>query len=125
MALDAGLQHQRQVVDAFLRAARQGDFDALLAILDPNVVQRMDRFAVPSGVAREVHGATSIAKRASRGGARAAQAALINGKVGVVVAPQGRLVMVLDFTIVNGKITQIDVIADPARLAQLEIAILA
>ncbi len=129
------LAHQRRMVEAFLTASRQGEFEALLAILDPNAVQRMDRFVVPSGVAQEMHGAQAIARRAARagkGGAKAAQSALIDGKVGMVVAPQGRLVMVLLFTIgaeddahgAGGKITAIDVVADPARLAQLEIAIL-
>jgi RNA polymerase sigma-70 factor (ECF subfamily) len=123
-SLDADLTRQREVVNAFLAAARGGDFDALLTLLDPDVVQRADHAAVPAGAAREIRGATAVARRAAKGGARAAQAALVNGAVGVVVAPRGQLQMVLDFTITRGKIAAIDVIADPARLRQLNLAIL-
>ena len=89
---DADLTRQREVVDAFLAAARGGDFDALLAVLDPDVVLRADRAAVPPGASREVRGAAAVAKQGGHvGGARAAQPALVNGAVGVVVAPRGRL----------------------------------
>ena len=121
---NANLTRQREVVDAFLAAARGGDFNALLAVLDPDVVLRSDRAAVPVGAAREVRGAVAVAKRAGKGGARAAQPALVNGAVGVVVAPRGRLLMVLGFTITRGKIVEIDVIADPDRLRQLDLALL-
>ncbi|MDQ3250207.1 MAG: sigma-70 family RNA polymerase sigma factor [Chloroflexota bacterium] len=121
---DADLVRQRAVVDAFLAAARNGDFDALLAVLDPDVVLRADRAAVPAGASTEVHGAAAVAKRAARGSTRAAQPALVNGTVGVVVAPRGRLLMVLGFTITHSKIVTIDVIADPARLRQLDLAVL-
>jgi RNA polymerase sigma-70 factor (ECF subfamily) len=123
----ADLTRQREVVDAFLTASRGGDFDALLAILDPDVVMRVDSAAGPAGVPQVVSGATSVAKRASRagkGGARATQPALVDGTVGVVVAPHGRLVMVLRFTIVNDKIVEIEAIAEPERLSQLDLAIL-
>src|SRR5713226_3500922 len=100
---DANRARQREVVDAFLAASRGGDFDALLAVLDPDVVLRADPAAMPSGAATEIRGATAVAKRAAKGGARAAQPALVNGAVGVVVAPRGRLLMVLRFTIVNGR----------------------
>ncbi len=123
-ALVPDLTRQRQVVDAFLAAARGGDFDALLAVLDPDVVLRADRAAVLAGASREVRGAAAVAAQAVRGGARAARAALVDGAVGVVVAPRGRLLMVLDFTIVGGKIVAIDVIADPERLRRLDLAIL-
>jgi RNA polymerase sigma-70 factor (ECF subfamily) len=73
---------------------------------------------------REVHGAVAVATRAARGGARSAQPALVNGAVGVVVAPRGRLLMVLDFTIARGKIVAIDAVADPARLRQLDLMVL-
>ena len=122
---DADLARQRDVVDAFLAAARGGDFDALLAVLDPDVVLRADRAAVPSGAPREVRGAAAVAKRAALGGARAAQPALVNGAVGVVVAPRGRLLMVLGFTVSRGKIVEIDAIADPERLRRLDLAVLA
>ena len=121
---DADLTRQREVVDAFLAAARAGDFDALLAVLDPGVVLRSDRAAIPSGASREIRGAAAVARRAIVGGARAAQPALVNGAVGVVVAPRGRLLMVLVFTISHGKIVEIDAVADPQRLRQLDLAVL-
>ncbi len=117
---------QREVVDAFLVALRGGDFDGLLAVLDPDVVVRADHAAVAPGASREVRGARTWAKQAvnfSRG-ARFARPALVNGAVGVVLAPRGRLFRVLSFTITDGKIAQIDVVADPARLRQLDLAVL-
>jgi RNA polymerase sigma-70 factor (ECF subfamily) len=116
----ADLTRQRTVVDAFLAAARAGDFDALLAVLDPIVVLHSDRAGTP----REVRGAQEVARRAVVGRARAAQAARVNGGVGVVVAPRGRLLMVLDFTIAQGRIVAIDAIADPERLRRLDLAVL-
>jgi RNA polymerase sigma factor (sigma-70 family) len=121
---EADLTRQREVVDAFLTAARGGDFDALVAVLDPDVVLRADSGAVPVGLPREEHGAPAVAKRALKGRARAARPALVNGAVGVVVAPRGQLLLVLGFTITGGKIVEIDVIADPARLRQLDLAVL-
>src|SRR5688500_5790290 len=115
---------QREVVDAFLAAARGGDFDALLAVLDPDVMLRSDRAARRPGVPAEVRGAATVAQLAVRGRARAAQPALVNGAVGVVVAPRGRLLMILDFTIRDGKIVAIDAIADPERVRQLDLAVL-
>ena len=76
------------------------------------------------GLSREVHGAPAVAKRAAKGRARAARPALVNGAVGVVVAPRGRLLMVLGFTISGGKIVEIDAIADPERLSQLDLVLL-
>ena len=121
---DADLTRQREVVDAFLAAARGGDFDALVAVLDPDVVLRADSGAVPAGASKEVGGAAAVAKRAAKGRARAARPALVNGAMGVVVAPRGRLLIVLGFTISGGKIVEIDAIADPARLRQLDLAVL-
>src|SRR5829696_5014637 len=117
---------QREVVDAFLAASRDGDFDALVAILDPDVVIRADRAAVGRGGSREVHGARAVARGALAFSARArfAQPALVNGAVGVVVAPLGRLFVVLDLKERDGKITDIDVIADPERLRQLDLGVL-
>jgi RNA polymerase sigma-70 factor (ECF subfamily) len=115
---------QREVVDAFLAAARDGDFDALVAVLDPDVVLRSDRAALPAGVPREVHSAPAVARRALVGRARAARPALVDGAVGVVVAPRGRLLMVLDFKIRDGKIVEIDAVADPERLNQLDLSLL-
>jgi RNA polymerase sigma factor (sigma-70 family) len=125
--LNADLRRQREVVDAFLAAARGGDFAALLAVLDPQVVLRNDRALVARGQPSEIRGAAELARRAGvggAGGARAAQAALVNGGVGVVVAPRGRLLMVLQLTIAEGKIVAIDAIADPERLDQLDLAVL-
>jgi RNA polymerase sigma factor (sigma-70 family) len=117
---------QRDVVDAFLAAIRGDDFDALLALLDPDVVIRADHAAVPPGAPREVRGARNCARRALSysEGVRFAAPLLINGRAGVVVAPKGRLSGVLSFTLKGGKITQIDVIDDPALLRQLDLSIL-
>src|SRR5215212_10032196 len=123
-ARDADLDRHRAVVDAFLAAARGGDFQGLLTVLDPDVVLRSDAVAVPWGGPQEVRGAEAVAPLAMRGRARAARPVLVNGAVGVVVAPRGRLLMVLDFTIRHGKIVAIDAIADPERLAVLELAVL-
>jgi RNA polymerase sigma-70 factor, ECF subfamily len=121
---DLDLTRQREVVDAFLAAARDGDFDALVAVLDPDVVLRADRAALPADAPREVRGAPAVARRALVGRARAARPALVDGAVGVVVAPRGRLLMVLDFKIRGGKIVEIDAVADPERLNQLDLALL-
>jgi RNA polymerase sigma factor (sigma-70 family) len=121
---DVELSRQRDVVDAFLAAARGGDFEALLAVLDPDVVLRTDRAARRPGMPAEIRGAATVAEQAVRGRARAAQPVLVNGAVGVIVAPRGRLLMVLDFTIEDGKIVAIDAIADPERLRQLDLAML-
>jgi len=121
---DPDLVRQREVVEAFIGALRAGDFEGLLAVLDPELVVRAD-MAVPSGAPSEIRGAAVWAKGAIAYGhlARLTRPALVNGAVGVVVAPQGRLVRALRFTIANGKITEIDVIGDPARLAELDVAI--
>jgi RNA polymerase sigma-70 factor, ECF subfamily len=123
-APDPDLVRQREVVDAFLAASRRGDFEALLAVLDPDVVLRGDAAAMRSAAPVEIRGAAALAKRAAAGGARAAQPALVNGAVGVIVAPRGRLMMVLDFTIADGKIVAIDAIAEPEHLRELDLAIL-
>jgi RNA polymerase sigma factor (sigma-70 family) len=122
---EGDLARQREVVAAFLAASRGGDFNALLALLDPNVVVRADRTA-PAGAPAEVRGAPAVAKTALAfsGRARFAQLALVNGAVGIVAAPRGRLLVALGFTIRRGRIVRIDVIADPERLRQLEVATL-
>jgi RNA polymerase sigma factor (sigma-70 family) len=124
LVTDVELSRQRDVVDAFLAAARGGDFEALLAVLDPDVVLRTDRAARRPGMPAEIRGAATVAEQAVRGRARAAQPVLVNGAVGVIVAPRGRLLMVLDFTIEDGKIVAIDAIADPERVRQLDLAML-
>jgi RNA polymerase sigma-70 factor (ECF subfamily) len=124
VTLDPGdVTRQREVVDAFLAASRGGDFDALLALLDPDVVLRADPGAVPPGGSAEVHGAPAVAEQFA-GRARAAQPALIDGAVGLVWAPGGRTQVAFDLTIMHGKIVEIDLIADAERLAELDVAIL-
>jgi RNA polymerase sigma factor (sigma-70 family) len=120
---DADLTRQRAVVDAFLAAARGGDFDTLLTMLDPDVVLRADRAAVSAGASGEVRGAAAVAQQFS-GRARVAQPALVDGAVGAVWAPGGRPRVVFDFTITHGKIVAITMLADPERLRQLDLAIL-
>ena len=117
---DADLTRQREVVDAFLAASRDGDFDALLAVLDPDVVLRADPAAVDAGASREVRGAAAVADTFS-GRARFAQPALVNGAAGAVWAPGGRPRVVFGFTITRGKIVAIDMLADPERLRQLDL----
>ena len=121
---EADLERQRKVVDAYLAAARGGDFEALLAVLDPDVVVRSDRRPIGPGGATEIRGAAAVTELAMKGRARAARAALVNGAVGIVVAPGGRLLMVLDLEIVDGKIIAIDAIADPDHVRQLDLALL-
>jgi RNA polymerase sigma factor (sigma-70 family) len=120
---DAGLTRRREVVDAFLAASRDGDFDALVALLDPDVVLRADGAGVQAGAPRELSGAAAVAGTFS-GRARFAQPALVNGAVGAVWAPGGRPRVVLGFTITRGKIVEIDLLADPERLRQLDLAVL-
>jgi RNA polymerase sigma factor (sigma-70 family) len=120
---DANRTERRAVVEAFLSAARGGNFEALLELLDPDVVFRHDRTTVPLGASREVTGALAVAKQFA-GRAQGARPILVNGAVGVVVAPRGQLLLVLDLTIRQGKITDINVIADPARLKKLDLAVL-
>jgi RNA polymerase sigma factor (sigma-70 family) len=127
-APDGDLVRQREVVDAFLAAAREGDFDALLAVLDPDVVLRADAGAeAPAwSASREVRGARAVAEQAlsfSRF-ARFARRALVNGAPGIVAAPGGRTFAVTGFTISRDKIVEINILADPARLAQLDLTIL-
>jgi len=117
------IARQREVVGAFLAAARGGDFEALVSVLDPEVVFRPDPAALRGGPSAEVRGAQAVAKLFS-GRAQAARAALVNGAVGVVVAPRGRLFLVLGLKISAGKISEVEVIADPARLRRLDLAVL-
>jgi RNA polymerase sigma factor (sigma-70 family) len=118
------IRRQREVVDAFLAALRGGDFEGLLAVLDPDLVVRAD-MPVPAGAPAEVRGAAVWAKQAVVFGhlARLVRPALVNGAIGVVMAPRGRLSRALTFKIANGKITEIEVIGDPARLGQLDVSI--
>jgi RNA polymerase sigma factor (sigma-70 family) len=124
----ADVRAQRHVVEAFLAAAREGNFDALLGVLDPAVVRRADARALPPGASRELQGAEAVAKGALAGSRAARSAAvvlaLINGKVGVVLAPRGRLRMAMEFEIRDARIVAIDVVADPDRLRSLDVALL-
>jgi RNA polymerase sigma-70 factor (ECF subfamily) len=123
---DADLTRQREVVNAFLAASRGGDFDALLAVLDPDVVLRLDRGAVPPGASKEVRGASAVAKLgfSFSGLGWMAQPALVNGAAGVVVTRDGRPFSVVGFTVRGGKLVAIDILADPARLRRLDLAVL-
>ncbi len=123
VARDPDPPRQRAVVGAFLAASRGGDFDALLALLDPDIVLRADRAAVQTGAAQEVRGAAAVAETFS-GRAQAAQPALINGAAGAVWAPGGRPRVVFSFTVAGGKIVAIDLLADHERLRQLDLEIL-
>jgi RNA polymerase sigma-70 factor (ECF subfamily) len=122
------LARQREVVEAFLAAARGGDFQALMAVLDPDVVRRAGAAVLRAGAPRELRGAEAVARGALAGSQRAGAVplalALVDGNVGVVVAPRGRLSMALTFAIRNGRIVEMDVIADPSRLRHLRVALL-
>ena len=123
----ADLARQREVASAFLAASRGGDFEALLAVLDADVELTADAAAVPSGRPATLRGAAQVARGAvlSAGRAASSELALVNGSVAVVFAPGGRLMVVLAFTVgTAGTITAIDVIGDPERLRQLELAVL-
>ncbi|MGH8256024.1 MAG: RNA polymerase sigma factor SigJ [Steroidobacteraceae bacterium] len=121
----ANASQQREVVDAFLAAMRAGDFEALVAVLDPDVVVRIDGAASGTGAPREIRGAENWAKGAIAFSRhfRFVEPALVNGNVGVIWAPHGRLLRALSFTIAGGKIVGADVIADPARLRQLDLGV--
>ena len=122
---DADLDRQREVVDAFLAAAHKGEFAALVAVLDPDVVVRADMGAVP-GASREVRGAEAVASRALMYARRGvlAHPALINGVAGAVSLRDGKAISVGAFTVRGGKIVAIDILADPERLSQLDLTIL-
>jgi RNA polymerase sigma factor (sigma-70 family) len=123
---DADVAHQRAVVDAFLAAARDGDLRALCAVLDPDVVVRADWGAVPAGASRVVRGVREVAEQALAFSRLApfAQPVLVNGAAGVVVASGNRPSVVMAFTVGHGKIVEIDILADPARLRRLDLAVL-
>ncbi|NKQ52962.1 sigma-70 family RNA polymerase sigma factor [Amycolatopsis sp. K13G38] len=120
------LARQRHIVDAFLAAAREGDFAALLEVLAPDVVRTADAAALRPGMAARAQGAEAVAEQtvgfARR--SRYAEVALVDGAVGVIVAPRGRLLFVLTVTVADDRIASYDVVADPARLAGLDLAVL-
>jgi RNA polymerase sigma factor (sigma-70 family) len=121
---DADLGAQWQVVDAFIAAAREGDFDALVAVLDPDVVLRAD--AGLTGLSRHVSGATTVAGQALMWSRvdLSLRRALINGAAGIVSLRQGRPFSVGSFIVRNGRIAEIDILADPERVSQLDLTIL-
>ncbi len=119
----ADLSRRRAVVAAFLAASRGGDFAALLALLDPDVVLRSDAAAVQAGAAAEVRGAAAVAGTFA-GRARFAQAALVDGAMGAVWAPGGTPRFVFAFTIRDGKIVEITILANPERLQRLDVVML-
>ena len=130
---DADLARQRELVDAFLAASRGGDFDVLLATLDPDVVLRSDGGLARPGLSREVRGARAVAESAPAVAESAlawppeaveARPALVNGAAGVVTFRRGRLFSVMGFTVRGGKIVEIDVLADLERLSRLDLALL-
>ncbi|GIP24609.1 sigma-70 family RNA polymerase sigma factor [Paenibacillus sp. J22TS3] len=114
------LAYQRELIEAFLAAARDADFDRLLAVLDPDVVLRDDR---QGGELRITHGAQHLAQQVA-GRIQASQPALVNGSVGVIVAPGGRLQYVLQYAIRQGKIAEIDLISDSIRISRLDLKLL-
>jgi RNA polymerase sigma factor (sigma-70 family) len=123
---DVDRERQREVVDAFLAAAREGDFDALVAVLDPDVVLRADTGAEGPGPSREVRGAEAIATQAisySRLGL-VYRPALINGAAGMVAIRDGKPFSVMGCTVRDGRIVEIDILADPERLRELDLTVL-
>jgi RNA polymerase sigma-70 factor (ECF subfamily) len=119
---DADPARQREIVQAFLAASRNGDFDALLAVLDPDVVLRADPGATPPGASSEVRTATAVANTFV-GRAAGAQLAVVDGSAGAVWAPRGKPRAVFAFTFTGGKIVEIELIGDPERIGLLDVAI--
>ncbi|MGW7334277.1 sigma-70 family RNA polymerase sigma factor, partial [Streptomyces sp. NPDC054840] len=120
---EADLTRQRRVVDAFLAATRGGNFDALVTLLHPDVVLRADKAVVPTAAPILLRGAATVATSAMAAmqRARATAPALVDGVVGLAMAPLGRLFLVLGFTIEDDLITEIDIVAEPERLGALEL----
>jgi RNA polymerase sigma-70 factor, ECF subfamily len=122
---DTDLRRQREVVDAFFAAARDGDFEALVSVLDPDIVLRADGGALRPEATGLVRGAATVAGRAIRFAHLApyVRPAVINGTAGVVVAPDGQLVSIMAFTVRGGRVVEIHALVDPARLARLNQAV--
>jgi hypothetical protein len=123
---DTDVARQREIVDAFFAAAREGDFDALVAALDPDVVVRSDGGLARPDVSFVLHGAKAVAESALTFARLSpfARPALVNGAAGVVVAPRGRRFAVMGFIVAGGKIVAIDALGDPERLRRLDLAVL-
>jgi RNA polymerase sigma factor (sigma-70 family) len=122
---DRDLAKQRRVVDAFFAASRDGDFDALIAVLDPDVELRIDGGVLRAEASVMLRGADAVAAQTATYSKLYPylRPALVNGAAGAVVAPHGRVYSVMAFTVTNGKIVQIDALLDPERLAQLDLSI--
>ncbi|WP_276356121.1 sigma-70 family RNA polymerase sigma factor [Cohnella caldifontis] len=120
----AGLQRKRELVDAFLAAARDGDFEKLLAVLDPNVVLRNDPAFAPVANVPIVRGSEAVANQAHQFArrARGMKTVLVNGSAGVIAGPMEQPIFILEFTVVDGRICEIGMIADQACLRGLDIA---
>ncbi len=120
------LSRQREVVDAFLAASRGGDFEALVAVLDPDVVLRADYGSLRTGASKLLRGARVVASQAVTFSkfAPLAQPVLVNGQAGLLTAPNGRPFSLMAFTVSGGKIVEIDILADPERLGRLGLAAL-
>jgi RNA polymerase sigma-70 factor (ECF subfamily) len=121
-APDVDVVRQREVVAAFLAAARSGDFEGLVALLDPDVAFRPDAAALQMGALRPTQGAVEVA-RALSGGAAAARVALVDGVAALVWAPGGRTRGVIAFEVVDGKIVEINVTGDPEHIQRLDIVL--
>jgi RNA polymerase sigma-70 factor, ECF subfamily len=124
---DADVTRQREVVDAFLAASRNGDFDALVALLHPDVVLRADGGPLRSGMSQTVRGAAAVAAQALTfsGLAPSSRRALVNGAAGIVSIVRGRVFAVMGCTIADGKIVAMDILADPERLRDVDVSFLA
>jgi len=111
------------VVDAFVAASRDGDFRALLDVLDPDIELRIDGGILRAGASLALHGSDAVAAHTTTYSKLYpfVRPALVNGAAGAIVAPRGRVVSVMAFTVTNGKIVQIDALLDPERLARLDL----
>jgi len=121
---DRDLRRQRPVIDAFMAAAREGDFERLVAVLDPDIVLRADGGAL-TGLSRVVRGASTVAAQAATFSMSGLsnQLVLVNGHLGFVSRrPDGRLFAVIGFTIAGGKVVEMDILADPERLSRLDLS---
>ena len=121
---DRDLTRQRRVVEAFFAASRDGDFDALLEVLDPDVELRIDGGTLRAEASLVLHGADAVAAHTTTYSQLYpfVRPALVNGAAGAIVAPRDRVLSVMAFTVTNGKVVQIDALLDPERLAQLDLS---
>lgn len=123
---ETDVARQRKVVEAFIAASRGGDFEALVSLLDPEIVLRVDGGEMAPALSKLVRGAREVASQAwmYRRFAPLARLALINGAVGTVTAPESEAMSVMSFTVSDGKIVRLDILADPERLAKIDLTVL-